>query len=73
MKHYYCDKFFMGVVEKTQPCSSQNCKGKGQDATVTGRRKKSFTIGVIKPRNRLPREPVHSPSVEIFKTHLDKP
>jgi len=35
-------------------------------------RKKFFTLRVTEHRNRLPREVVVSPSLEIFKTRLDK-
>jgi len=35
-------------------------------------RKNVFTLGVTEHWNRLPREFVESPSLEIFKTHLDK-
>ena len=35
-------------------------------------RKNNFPLRVTEPWNRLPREMVESPSVEIFKTHLDK-
>ncbi|GAB0178777.1 hypothetical protein GRJ2_000343000 [Grus japonensis] len=34
-------------------------------------RKNFFTVRVTEPWNRLPREAVESPSLEIFKTHLD--
>ena len=34
-------------------------------------RKHFFTVRVTKYRNRLPREVVESPSLEIFKSHLD--
>jgi len=35
-------------------------------------RKNFFTLRVSEHWNRLPREAVDSPSLEIFKTHLDK-
>jgi len=35
-------------------------------------RKNFFPLRVTEPWNRLPREVVESPSLEIFKTHLDK-
>jgi len=34
--------------------------------------RKNFTLRVKEPWNRLPREFVESPSLEIFKTHLGK-
>ncbi|KGL80101.1 hypothetical protein N309_13945, partial [Tinamus guttatus] len=34
-------------------------------------RKNFFTVRVTEPWNRLPREAVESPSLEIFKTHPD--
>ena len=33
--------------------------------------KNFFTVRVMEHGNRLPREVVESPSMEIFKTHLD--
>jgi len=35
-------------------------------------RKNFFPLRVMEHWNRLPREIVESPSLEIFKTHLDK-
>ena len=35
-------------------------------------RKNFFPLRVTEPWHRLPREVVESPSLEIFKTHLDK-
>jgi len=35
-------------------------------------RKNFFPLRVMEHWNRLPREVVESPSMEIFKTHLDK-
>jgi len=35
-------------------------------------RKNFFTLRMMEPWNRLPRDVVESPSLEIFKTHLDK-
>ena len=35
-------------------------------------RKNFFTLSMMEPWHRLPREVVESPSLEIFKIHLDK-
>ncbi|KFV16433.1 hypothetical protein N340_03316, partial [Tauraco erythrolophus] len=35
-------------------------------------RKKVFTMRMVKHRNRLPREVVASPSLEVFKARLDE-
>jgi len=35
-------------------------------------RKNFFTLRVMEHCNRLPREVVDSPSLEVFKTHLDE-
>ena len=36
------------------------------------RRKTFFTVRVVKHWNRLPRDVVEAPSLEIFKTRLDR-
>lgn len=35
------------------------------------RKRKNFTLRAAEPWNRLPREAMESPSLEVFKTHLD--
>ncbi|KFP98191.1 hypothetical protein N329_01885, partial [Haliaeetus albicilla] len=35
-------------------------------------RKKFFTVGVVRHRNRLPRENVDAPSLEVLKVRLDR-
>jgi len=55
-------------------CSSRT-RGSGhkleQGKFHTNMRKNIFTVRVTKHWNRLPREAVESPSLEILKTHLD--
>ena len=47
------------------------CVG-GGDIFHLNMRKIFFPLRVTEPGNRLPREVVESPSLEIFKTRLDK-
>lgn len=67
-------------LERRQPRSSLNCDG--QQTTAAGcskeifyqlEEKKPFAAGGIEHWNRLPWEPVESPSVEIVEPRLDKP
>ena len=37
----------------------------------TNKQKNAFTVRMTEHWNRLPREVVESPSMEIFKTHMD--
>jgi len=56
--------------------SSDRTRGKGhklkQRKLQLKTRKNFFPLRVMEPWPRLPREAVDSPSLEMFKTHLDK-
>ena len=51
---------------------SNRTRGNGHRKFCLDMRKNFFTLRVTEPWNRLPREVVESPSLEIFQTHLDK-
>ena len=68
-------------VKRMGPDSFQWCPVRGQGAMGTNlkhrkfrlnMRKNFFPLRVTEHCNRLPREAVESPSLEIFKTRLDK-
>ena len=53
------------------PCSAYWAQTEAQKFQLN-MRKNFFPLRVTEPWNRLPREVVESPSLEIFKTRLDK-
>jgi len=68
-------------VRRMGPSSFQWCPVTGQGGNghrlkqrkfQLNMRKNFFTLRVTEHWKRLPREVVESPSLEIFKTHLDK-
>ena len=58
-----------------RPDSGSRTRGNGHQLKhrkfCTNVRKNFFTVRVMKHWSRLPREVVESPSLEMFKTHLD--
>ena len=68
---------FSSGFQKGQPGSALRDGTRGNDFKLEkGRfqlhsRKKSFTVRVVRHRNRLPSEAVDAPSLEAFKVRLD--
>jgi len=54
-----------------RPVTGQGATGTNLSIGSSVMRKNFFPLRVMEPWNRLPREVVESPSLEIFKTHLD--
>jgi len=66
----------MNLARLFSAVPSNNTRGNGHKLKhrkfCLNMRKNFFTLRVTDPWNRLPKEVVESPSLEIFKTHLDK-